>query len=236
MLRNKMDFALCLAEDALQRHFDAQGDICREFRKIREDCRDILSLPNTRRIYAKLVKMELNERAVKAVIQLLTEEKQKYLHLRYRRKKTLVAISLALHASVSQLNLWHHFILEQITRFMLYTLEQEDVFYPSRVVQMVRFQAETIRFFSKIDPEGTIVTKGWLMALISRHEQYRLLMINIRDAMRKEPKTRHECIIATRLAHPEESAKFIASSCHVHKGVVSHHLKEFGEDMNKYLM
>ena len=62
MPKNKLDFSQSLAEYALQQHFTAKGDTCREFRQLRLDCRDLLSLPNTHRVYAKLIKMELNEK------------------------------------------------------------------------------------------------------------------------------------------------------------------------------
>lgn len=236
MPKNKLDFSQALAEYALQHHFTVKGDTCREFRQLRLDCRDLLSFPNTHRVYAKLIKMELNEKAVNMVIRLLTAEKQRYLHLRYCRKKSLVAMSLALHVSIAQLNLWHHCILEQIARFMLYTLKQEDIFYPARVAQMVRLQGEAISFFSELDPAGRIVTKDWLLALILRHEQYRSLMLEIKRIMSREPKSTYDCVVAARLAHPEEPANVIACLCNVHKGVVSRYLSEFGENMSKYLM
>ena len=236
MPKNKMDFSRSIAEYALQHHFTAKGENCREFRQLRLDCRDLLSLPNTHRIYAKLIKMEMNEKAVNVVIRLLTAEKQRYLYLRYRRRKSLVAMSLALHVSIAQLNLWHRCILEQIARFMLYTLKPEDVFYPARVAQMVRLQGEAIKFYSELDSDGSIVTKGWLLALALRHEQYRSLMLEIKGIMSKEPESTYDCVVAARLAHPEEPANVIACLCNVHKGVVSRYLGEFRENMGKYLM
>lgn len=236
MPKNKLDYSQSLAEYALQHHYTAKGDTCREFRQLRLDCRDLLSIPNTHRIYAKLIKMELNEKAVNVVIRLLTAEKQRYLHLRYRKKKSLVATSLALHVSIAQMNLWHHCILEQIARFMLYTLTPEDIFYPARVGQMVRLQGEAIKFFSEFDPGGSVVTKSWLLALALRHEQYRSLMQEIKRIMRKEPESTYDSIVAARLAHPDETANFIACLCHVHKGVVSRCLGEYAENMNKYLV
>lgn len=236
MQKTKLYFAQRLAEDALQHHFNARGDACRELRQIRKDCLDFLSIPNTQRIYAKLIRMELNERAVNMVLRILDTEKQQYLHLRYRRKKSLVAVSLALHVSIPQLNLWHHCILEQIARFMLFTLKPEDVFHPGKVAQMVRLQAETIKFFSELDPAGAVVTKDWLLALIFRHGEYKKLMAEMKELMDEKPISLHEQIVAARLHHPDASAKSIARSCHVHKCVVSRHLQEFGEDMNKYLV
>ena len=236
MLKTKLYFAQRIAEDALQHHFTAKGDGCLEFRQIRKDCLDFMSIPNTQRIYAKLIRLELNERAVKMVIRMLTDEKRQYLHLRYRRKKSIVAVSLALHVSVAQLNLWHHGILEQIARFMLLTLKPEDVLHPGRVAQMIRLQAETIKFFSEIDPTGTIVTKDWLLALIIRHREYKKLLAEMKYFMDEDSVSLHERIVAARLNHPDEPEKCLARSCHVHKCVVSRHLREFEEDMSKYLV
>lgn len=235
MRKEKPDFALFLAEKAIRHHYENRYGTRRQLEGLRHNCLEFMTYPNIYRVYAKLLKMELNELAVIAAIRTLTMEKQCYLYLKYEKKKSNVAISIALNVSVAQLNLWHQSIVAQASRFMLYTLQTEDVFYPERIKQMVCLLDRASTCFSKFDPKGQIITKDWLSALTARYEQYRTLMTYLETLIEKKSKTLHERIVATRLTHPYENAGDIAKSCHVVDSVVSRHLQQFGEDMAKYL-
>ena len=235
MRKEKTEFSWFLAETALRHHYEKRHSAHFHLEEMRQNCLEFMTYPNIYRVYAKLLKMELNELAVVAAIRTLTMEKQCYLYLKYKKKKSNVAISLALNVSVAQLNLWHQYIVAQTARFMLYTLQTEDIFYPERIKQMVWLLDCASTYFAKFDPEGRIITKDWLSALTARYEQYRTLMAYLEELMEKKSKTLHECIVATRLTHPYENAGEIAKSCNVVDSVVSRHLHQFGEDMTKYL-
>lgn len=91
--------------------------IPKEIIELQKDCRDYLSSDNIRKIYARMMKIEVTKMMVEAVYQSLTAEEQEFILMKYKRKKQLVAISLALNISVAQLNIHHHSILEKISEF-----------------------------------------------------------------------------------------------------------------------
>lgn len=235
MHNDKMEFSLILADNALRHHFTIRHNTYLDFLELNKNCRDFMEATNTRRLYAKLMKMELNRQAVEGACRSLAPEKQKYLHLRYREEKSVIAISLALHVSVAQLNLWHRNILEQVSRFMLYKLRPDDVFNPDKISGMVKLLSDARDFVSWFDPEGVVITADWLSAIATRHTKYKLLQNAMENILQKEVKSLHELIVATRLSNPHETTSFIAQNCHVDGSVVSRHLHDFGNDMAKYL-
>lgn len=80
---------------------------------------------------------------------------------------------MALHVSVAQLNLWHRGILEHVAQFMLYTLRTGDIFFHEKVSGMVQLLSDTMTCFSKVDPDGVVITGEWLAAFATRHANCR---------------------------------------------------------------
>ena len=235
MHKEKMEFSLMMADDALRQHFDDRRDGCCTFAQIQKTCRNLLSVDNVRRVYARLLKMELNQRAVQAAIQSLPEEKQRYLRLKYKQEKGGIALSLALHVSVAQLNLWHRSILEHVAQFMLYQLRVEDIFFYKKIVGMVQLLSETLACFSRMEPDGVVITEAWLAAITTRHADYRMLLNSIEELLHREHGTLHERIVAAKFAHPYEPSCLIARKCHVDDAVVSRHLRQFTDAMAEYI-
>ena len=111
-----------LAEEALKHRYDDSVSHLRELVEIQRECRDYLSTANIRKIYARMLKIEVAKMVVESVWQSLSPAEQKFVELKYRRKKQLVAISLKLNISLSQLNIWQRAILVKVADFMMYRL------------------------------------------------------------------------------------------------------------------
>lgn len=109
----KPDLTLYLAEEALKQRFSADKSGLQEILEIQKECRDYLSTANIRRIYARMMKIEVTKMMIETVYKSLTAEEQEFVRLKYRDKKQMVAISLKLHISLAQLNIHHHDILEK---------------------------------------------------------------------------------------------------------------------------
>lgn len=243
MQTNHFEFALYLAEDELKRKY-GRGKEAYELLGFSPEpkglvsgyCRNLLSSGNARMAYAKLMKMEWNRRAVAAAVQSLPQEKQRYLLLKYQKEKGVFAISLALSVSVAQLNLWHQGILAQVSRFMLYTLRPDDVFYRARVTAMVKLLADALNYFPKLDSEGVMITAAWLSAIAARLEKYRMVLGEIDSALERRPASLYDSILAMRLAHPYETTAFVADACHADVASVSRCLRKFRDEMSHCLM
>ena len=123
----KPELTLYLAEEALKDKFLDINVSFHEIMELQKDCRDYLSTENIRKIYARMMKIEVTKMMVEAVYRSLTAEEQEIIIMRYKKKKQMVAISLALNISAAQLSIHHHAILEKISEFMLYKLSEEDI-------------------------------------------------------------------------------------------------------------
>lgn len=64
----------------------------KEIIELQKDCRDYLSSENIRKIYSRMMKIEVTKMMVEAVYQSLTAEEQKFILMRYKKVKQLVAI------------------------------------------------------------------------------------------------------------------------------------------------
>lgn len=102
----KPELTLYLAEEALKNKFARVGVRLQEILEFQRDCRDYLSTENIRKIYARMMKAEVTKLMVEAVYQSLSEEDQEFIVMKYKNKKQMVAISLALNLSLAQLRIF----------------------------------------------------------------------------------------------------------------------------------
>ena len=229
------DLTIYLAEEALKHRYDDSTSHLRELVEIQRECRDYLSTANIRKIYARMLKIEVAKMVVEAVWQSLTPAEQKFVELKYRRKKQLVAISLKLNISLSQLNIWQRAILVKVADFMMYRLGEEDVFERDKIARMVRLIGKILEFAKNCDPDREIMTASWLTTLEARHRKYFELLSEVDEILNRQEKTLHEKIIAAKLEAPQKKLETLARACNVDKSIVSRHLKKFVADVRKYL-
>ena len=111
----KPELTLYLAEEALKNKFARVDVRLQEILEFQRDCRDYLSTENIQKIYARMMKAEVTKLMVEAVYQSLSAEEQEFIVMKYKNKKQMVAISLALNLSLAQLHIRHHAILEKIS-------------------------------------------------------------------------------------------------------------------------
>ena len=180
MLRKmKPELTIYLAEEALKKKFADEDISLQEIVELQRECRDYLSTENLRKIYARMMKVEVTKMMVEAVYQSLSSEEKEFVIMRYKKKKQLVAISLALNISVAQLVIHHHAILEKISEFMLYELSEEDVFKRQKIVSMIKLLERIIEFVEKYDLSREFINVGWLEAIEERHDRYFQLLCEI---------------------------------------------------------
>ena len=88
----KPELTLYLAEEALKNKFARENISPQEILELQKDCRDYLSTANMRKIYVRMMKIEVTKLMVDAVYQTLTAEEQEFILLKYKKKKQAVAI------------------------------------------------------------------------------------------------------------------------------------------------
>lgn len=233
--KTKPELCLYLAEVALKQKFSGVNISPKEVIELQRDCRDYLSSDNIRKIYARMMKIEVTKMMVDAVYQSLTAEEQEFILMKYKKKEQLVAISLALNISVAQLNIHHHSILEKISEFMLYKLNEEDVFKPDKVVNMIILLERIVEFAQKYDPQREFISGGWVEVIAERHDKCCRLLNEIENVFAKSADSLHQKIISTKMASSNEKIEILAEQCNVDKSIISRHLKNFVDDMKQYL-
>ena len=231
----KPELTLYLAEEALKHKFHDTDVSFHETMELQKDCRDYLSTENIRKIYARMMKIEVTKMMVDAVYRSLTAEEQEFIIMRYKKKKQMVAISLALNISAAQLNIHHHAILEKISEFMLYKLNEEDIFRRDKIATMINLLARIIEFAEKYDSTREFINDDWLEAIKERHDRYFRLLSLIDETIIDKDKSIHSKIIALKIEKPYEKIDVLSELCNVDKSRVSRHLKDFVDDVKIYL-
>lgn len=233
--KTKPELTLYLADEALKEKFSVEKMSLQEMLELQRDCRDYLSTENIRKIYARMMKMEIRKMMVEAVYQSLPLEEKEFVIMRYKKKKRLVAISLALNISVAQLVIHHHAILEKISEYMLYKLSEEDIFNREKTAMMVKLLERIIEFAEKYDPSQEFINVCWLEAIRERHDRYFQLLNEIDGVLKGNEDSVHQKVIMSKIQSPNEKIEALAARCNVDKSIVSRHLKNFVGEMRKYL-
>lgn len=229
------DLTLYLAEEALKHRYDDSTSHLKELVELQRDCRNYLSTANVRKIYARMMKIEVAKMVVEAVWQSLSPAEQKFVELKYRRKKQLVAISMRLNISLAQLNIWQRVILGKVADFMLYRLGEDDVFERDKISRMVTLIGKILDFARNCDPDREFMTAGWVATLEVRHRKYLELLSEIDGILSRKENSLHEKIISEKISAPHRKLETLARKCNVDKSIVSRHLKKFVADVRQYL-
>jgi len=79
----KPELTLDLAEKALKDKFADISVNMQEMIEFQRDCRDYTSVSNIRKIYARMMKIEVTKMMVDAVYNSLSEEEQEFIILKY---------------------------------------------------------------------------------------------------------------------------------------------------------
>ena len=235
MHKFKPELTLYLADEALKQKFSDENINLEEIIELQKDCRDYFSMSNIRKIYARIMKIEITKMMIDAVYESLTTEEQEFIVMKYKKKKQLVAISFALNISVAQLNIRYHTILEKISDFMLYKLTEEDIFKPDKIVNMIILLEKIVEFAEKYDSQRDFINCGWVEVIAERHDKYCRLLNEIENIFDNEENSLHKKIIFEKIENPDEKIEILSERCNVDKSIVSRSLKNFVDDAKKYL-
>lgn len=229
----KPELTLYLAEEALKNKFAREKVRLQDILELQRDCRDYLSTENFRKIYARIMKAEVTKLMVEAVYQSLSSQEQEFIVMKYKNKKQMVAISLALNLSLAQLHIRHHAILEKISEYMLYKLSEEDLFNRKKIMNMIKLLERIIEFAEQYDPKKEYISVNWLEAIIERHDRYSQLLAKINEIMSEE--SFRVDIITAKMQNPYEKLDVLAEQCNLDKSGISRYLNSFVDDLKKYL-
>lgn len=233
--KEKPELTLYLAEEALKRKYEAEQLKLEEIVELQKEWLNYLSETNMKKIYARMMKLEIMSQMVDAVYKSLTTEEQEFVRMKYQEKKQIVAISLALNVSPAQLNIRQHKILEKVSSFLLYQLREEDIFQRAKIASMVKALARMLEFTDRYDPHREFIAATWWEAMVLKLDKYYDLLQEVDKIVKEKENTPREKIIFEKMKNPNVKVEVLAESCNVDKSVVSRCLKNFADSVKKYL-
>ena len=232
----KTNFILSIAEKILRERFVKKKiteDAIENHEKIHQS---FLVHDNVKKFYARLFKSEMNRIIIDVVLESLSDEKRRFIELKYNKKKQMVAISFDLNVSVSQLMIWQREILEKISEFMQYKLGPKDIFQRTKIIGMINILSKMNDMFLSIDPDCQLTRKDWLKIIRYRKTNYENLLKELDGISAIEKPSLANRVILTRLEYPNEPLIEIAERCSTDRSFVSRTLNSFIEkNAKKYI-
>ena len=224
----KPKFDSIIAELALKERFAKGLPGGFSFGDYRTIFRDFLTTENGRKMYLKMLKIEMNKITVDAVLESLPEEKRKFVLMKYEQNRQLVAISMNLNVSVSQLMVWNGEILEMISDCLFYKLNERDIFGKAKIAAMIKILSRITEIFSQIDPKFELIRKDWFDELLIRKTKYEKLLTELEKVTGKND------VVAVKIKYPEKTLTE-SEMCFCDISFVSRNLKKFVQSMKKYI-
>ncbi len=226
--KNKIGLAKSLAVDALHLYYHSKPE------QLYTEIKDITAFypchsKIVMRLHQKIHKLEMNNIIIRSIMSQCSEAKNNLIIGRYRDNKSLVALSMGLHTSVSQLVIWHNDILEDIQAMMFYRIRENDIFSREKIMNMVHILDQQIEFLENLDQE--FVVAEIVCSLQQRKGRYTNLYHDIMRAMDSSVETKSKVIRQRTVQQIDPSVKNIAKECEVSIASVSSYLIEFKKEI-----
>jgi len=237
--KNRPELDIYLAEQALHTKYADTPEIIKERAELRDFCIQNFESQNAKKLYLRLQKIEINRIIVDTVLKELPDEKRRFIELKYKHNETFISISMKLNISAAQLNIWNKAILNEIKNFMFYTLTEKDIFSKVKILNMLHIIDARIEFFEENFKADRIaiefVNRRWLNALIILRQNYRQLLSILEDCTARRSESLRNEIIAMKVQSPTDNYSELARKCHLSVAAVSRHLKQFEDNVKKYI-
>ena len=235
MQMNKISLSYYLAEEVLKEVYASKNQKNKYYEELKEVGIDYMTTKSVLKMYGRAFKFELNKKAVLIVVESLSENEKKLLRLKYGEEKQLVAISMMLNVSVTQLMAWNQNIIKKITEFLMYKLTTEDVYSEGKIKGMVELLKRSIEFFSAMSAINGKVRTEWLREMKRKKENYQKILNEIQKIKESKENDSFTKVVQTKLENPSQSRERIAAKCNVDQSVVSRYLKRFANSMRENL-
>ncbi|WP_333594544.1 hypothetical protein [Anaerospora hongkongensis] len=219
-------FGKSLATHALLMYFKSNEipKIKTEIEQFEIEHGDIGQRPFIKKLYLKLQKNELNNIMIRSVLLGLPDLKRKFVEEKYKSEKTWTAMSLNLHTSKPQLNIWHNEIIQTIANSMKYKIDTESIFCREKIVNMILLLEQQIEMLEKnyaelVDPEIVAMLASKKRRYADLHNDINTRIENAIDGEKK--------ILLIKMEMNHASLQQISQLCDVTEGWVSRCLSNY---------
>lgn len=223
-----------LAEEALRSVYDTKG--LKELEDLRNICQIYMQSKNMKRQWMRMLKQQLKIHLTKAIINSLPEDQQRFVMLKYGKKKTMVYIQQDLYVTTATLIHWNKNILKQVSSYAIQMrLRENDIFFRDKIVNLIDTFSRIINFTSKFDPHYEVVSEAWLNDIQYKFLHYRAILSELDENIRERKNGYAEYIVATLVKAPNKSLDDYSRELYLNTSVISRHRRKFINAMQKHL-
>ena len=235
--KNNLDLHRYIADEALKARFDKSVNLDKELKEFRELVTTISIADRTvKQLYLRLRKRKENNIAVDTVLASLEPCHRALIEEKYGKPdRSLVAIGLSLHVSTAQLEVWLKNIQVLVYEYLQYKITSDDLFFKTKIINMLNILKETLMFYNQIDPNRIVVDIPRLDALTRRRDNYQQILDALNRCQDERKLSIQKNVIATQIERPCATRAELADICICHRGSVTRYLGRFIDDMQVYL-
>ena len=239
LYKDNPEFSLELAENFLRQHFreTSKDKILRNSLKI--FCQEFsVKDKNMLRIFFRLVKIDVNQVLISAVIDSLPEDEKKYVSMKYCPSGTNVTKQeQEIHVTRGQLNIWRKKILASIWRALNYELTMDDIYFPKKVINMMEALATLLSFYNEMDPTRQVVDTYTCQCLEHYYNSYRRIFGELYNCILNHGECQKmNLVVSTIIMNPYLKKEALSRLCGLNQGTFSRYQKAFEDRIKPYVI
>lgn len=232
-------FSLELAESFLRQHFreTSKDKILRN--SLKTFCQECsVNDKNMLRIFFRLVKIDVNQALISAVIDSLPEDEKKYVSMKYCPGGTNVTKQeQEIHVTRGQLNIWRKKILADVWRALNYELTMQDIYFPKKVINMMEALATLLSFYNEMDPSRKVTDAYTCQCLEYYYNSYRRLYDELYNCFIYQGDCQKmNLVVSTIIKHPYLKKEALSRLCGLNQGTFSRYQKAFEDRVKPYVI
>mgnify|MGYP000879676803 CR=1 FL=1 len=189
-------------------------------------CENLTQEVAMRKMLLRIIKKESNQTLLSTVIHVLPKDWQMFLLLKYKWRAGLSKQTATLNVSVSQLANWNDAIRLQVINALHYRLTVQDIFFRTKIVNMLEVLATLVEAKEKWDPHYEIIDECWFRSIVQYYDQYSELLERLDRCMRKQ-NSKMDIAVAAVVSNPNASNLELANQCGINAGSYGRYLRTF---------
>lgn len=180
----------------------------------------------------RLYKLEIMRGMVELILQQVEEIKRRSFILRYREKLEWVGVSMKLHVSVAQLNLWNKEILKMIANMLVFQITKDDLLHLNKLWSMYVLVDQRIELLSE-KPFCLFADQHYLQKLTKKKQEILHICALICDYISSLSESKRREIILMKLQNPHMQHQDIAAQCNTSMSLVATYITAYKNTVMK---
>lgn len=223
MLKLQPDLSSYLAETAIKQKYNPPAyNLTPE---VQQFCKS--SKGNIYSFYLIHQRYIINCLIVDTVYSCLDQQQKDYMQYRYKGGESLTYISTKLDVPVHTLLCWNKQIQHNIETMIFYNLELNDMFYLSKLINMINILEVRIEALMMGLTAGVRVNMSWLNSLIKKRGCYRQILHDLSVCQATPDESLYNWIMTYRCTYPDISVTDLSHKAYINRATIYRHINTF---------